>query len=36
MKQNQTLSIVECVLWREEKEKEGENKDTKLENSRDR
>ena len=28
--------IVECVSWREEHEKEGENKNTKWENSRDR
>ena len=28
MKSNQTLSIVECVLWREENEKEGRNKNT--------
>ena len=29
MKSNQTLQIVECVSWREEKEKQGENKNTK-------
>ena len=36
MKLNQTLQIVECVLWQEEWEKEGENKNTKWENRRDR
>ena len=36
MKSNQTLSTVECVSWREEKKKEGENKNSKRENSRDR
>ena len=36
IKSNQTLKIVECVSWREENEKEGENKNTKLENSRNR
>ena len=29
MKSNQTLQIVKCVSWQEEKEKEGENKNTK-------
>ena len=33
---NQTLQIVECILGREENEKEGENKNKKWENSRDR
>ena len=36
MKSNQTLQFVECVLWREEKEKKDENKNTKLQNSRNR
>ena len=36
MKSKQTLYIVECVSRREENEKEGENKNTKWENSRDR
>ena len=36
MKSNQTLQILECVSWWEEYEKEGESKNTKWENSRDR
>ena len=34
MKLYQTLQIVECVSWRDEQEKEGENKNTKRENRR--
>ena len=38
MKSNQTLEIVECVTYvkRMKKKKEGENKSTKWEKSRDR
>ena len=36
MKSNKTLQTVECVSWREEREKEGENKNLKRENSRGR
>ena len=36
MKSNKTLQTVECVSWREERKKEGENKNLKRGNSRDR
>ena len=36
MKSNKTLQTVECVSWQEEREKEGENKNLKRGNSRDR
>ena len=36
MKLNQILEILECVSWRQKYEKEGDNKNTKWEQSRDR